>query len=321
MSRPTAYPSTIRAALRRGGVVVALAVLAFLAAPVASAQDLPTPTGKVNDFANVLPAPDRTTLEAQLADLERTTSVEVAIVTVPSLDGRTIENYATALFNTWGIGKKGRDNGVLILVSIQDRTMRIEVGYGLEGVLPDGLAGSVIRELFRPKFRNGDYRGGIVDGTTRIIDIVRRNETLTAEQRAALDQAAREAGKSWGMAAFLGLFVAIGAFISGSGIGARVIVQSVVGLVFTVGPLAASGTVAPTAAVVVLVLVGVAVFAWAVRVGRRPEWQEKFRGRTSRTGWVMSGAGRRSSSGGSSRSGGSSFGGGRSGGGGASGRW
>ena len=91
-----------------------------------------------------------------------------------------MEDYATDLFNTWGIGKKDRDNGVLILVAVQDRAMRIEVGYGLEGILPDGLAGAVIREAFLPRFRNDDYRTGLLEGTARVIDIVRRNETVTA---------------------------------------------------------------------------------------------------------------------------------------------
>ena len=84
-----------------------------------------------------------------------------------------MEDYATALFNAWGIGKKDRDNGVLILVAVEDRAMRIEVGYGLEGVLPDGLAGSVIRQSFLPRFRDDDYRAGILEGTARIVEYPR----------------------------------------------------------------------------------------------------------------------------------------------------
>ncbi len=194
----------------------------------------------MNDFAELLQPADRTTLEASLADLERTTSAEVAVVTVQTLYGRPIEEYANDLFNTWGIGKKGKDNGVLILVALQERTMRIEVGYGLEGVLPDGLAGAIIREQFRPKFREDNYREGILEGTARVMEVVRRNETHTPAQLAALDKAARDAGKSWGMAAFLGVFVLIGGLTCGTGAGARVVVQTLFGLVFAGAPVALS---------------------------------------------------------------------------------
>lgn len=310
-------------AVRAGRFVVACLLLVLALRPESlHAQNLPAYVGKVNDFAEVLQPADRTALEATLADLERTTSAEVAVVTMPSLGGRTVEEYANALFNTWGIGKKGKDNGVLVLVAIEERTMRIEVGYGLEGVLPDGLAGSIIREQFRPKFRDGDYRTGILDGTARIVEIVRRNETLTPAQLEALREAARNAGKSWGMAAFIGLFVAIGAFVGGTGAGARVLVQMLFGLVFAGLGVAGSTQVAPTPAVGLLGVLGVALFVWAAMLGRRPNWQQKIRGTTRRTGWMMSGAGgSSSSSGGSSGSSGSSFGGGRSGGGGASGSW
>ena len=220
-----------------------LAGLALCLATAAQAQDYPAHTGKVNDFAAVLAAADRDDLERRLAELERATSAEVAVVTMPTLNGRPLEEYATGLFNAWGIGKQDRDNGVLVLVAVDDRAMRIEVGYGLEGVMPDGLAGAIIRETFLPKFRDGDFRGGLLDGTARVIEIVRRNETLTPAQLAALDAAAREAGKSWGFAAFLGLFVGIGAFTGGTAAGARVIVQMLFGLCFTVGAFRDSGLI------------------------------------------------------------------------------
>ena len=287
------------------------------------AQALPTPVGKVNDFATVLTAEQRAALDAQLADLERTTSAEVAVVTVSSLDGRTVEGYATELFNTWGIGKKGRDNGVLILVSVGDRTMRIEVGYGLEGVLPDGLAGTVIRETFRPRFRENDYPGGILQGTTRIVEIIRKNETLTPAQRAALAKAAADAGKSWGMAVFLGIFVAIGAFTAGTAAGARVIVQLLFGLAFTGGALFGVTQTAPREALWLLGIVALGVIWLGFVLGRRPGWQTSIRGTKSgrSSGWIAGGGSGSSSSSGGSSSGSGSFGGGRSGGGGASGSW
>ncbi len=285
-------------------------------------QELPAHVGKVNDFADVLDAGQRAVLETQLAELERATSAEVAVVTMRTLGDRTVEDYATDLFNTWGIGKKGRDNGVLILVVVQDRYMRIEVGYGLEGILPDGLSGAVIRETFLPRFRADDYRTGLLEGTARVIDIVRRNETVTAEQRAAFDQAARDEGKTWGLTAFAGIFVGISAFMLGTAAGAHVVVQLIFGAVFMSGALYLSQFIAPRAGVVTLVLFAIGVTALGFVLGRRPKWRRSLRGPGSGGGrWIASGTSEPGSSSSSSSRSGGSFGGGSSGGGGASGRW
>lgn len=288
-----------------------------------SAQELPAHVGKVNDFAEVFDPAQRATLETQLADLERATSAEVAVVTMRTLGDRTVEDYATDLFNTWGIGKKDRDNGVLILVAVQDRAMRIEVGYGLEGILPDGLAGAVIRETFLPRFRADDYRTGLLEGTARVIEIVRRNETVTAEQREAFDQAARDEGKTWGLTAFAGIFVGIGAFMLGTAAGAHLVVQLIFGAVFMSGALYLSQFIAPRAGLVALIVFAMSVAVLGFVLGRRPRWRRKFRGPgNGGSRWISEGSrdSSSSSSSGSSSSGGS-FGGGSSGGGGASGRW
>ena len=301
-------------------------VILLLASPLhvrpLLAQELPAHVGKVNDFAEVLDPAQRATLEAQLADLERATSAEVAVVTMRTLSDRTVEDYATDLFNTWGIGKKARDNGVLILVVVQDRYMRIEVGYGLEGVLPDGLAGAIIRETFLPRFRADDYRTGLLEGTARVVDIVRRNETLTAEQREAFDQAARDEGKTWGLTAFAGIFVGIAAFMMGTAAGARVAVQLLFGAAFTGGALYLSQFIAPRAGVVALVLFAACVTGLGFVLGRRPKWRRSLRGPGHGGGrWISQGTNDSSSSSSGSSSSGGSFGGGSSGGGGASGRW
>lgn len=306
---------------RRALLTLALAS-AVIVLPV-RAQELPAHVGKVNDFAEVLEAGQRAALETQLAELEQATSTEVAVVTMRTLGDRTVEDYATDLFNTWGIGKKDRDNGVLILVVVQDRYMRIEVGYGLEGILPDGLAGEVIRDTFLPRFRNDDYRAGLLEGTARVIEIVRRNETVTAEQREAFDRAARDEGKSWGFTAFAGIFIGLGAFMLGTAAGAQIVVQSIFGTVFVIAALYLSHFIAPRAGVVTLVLLAIAVAGLGVVLGRRPKWRRSLRGPgKGGSGWISEGTSdsSSSSSSGSSSSGGS-FGGGSSGGGGASGRW
>jgi uncharacterized protein len=294
----------------------------LLACHVLGAQAFPPPTGKVNDFASLLPAGDRQSLEDLLTSLERETGAEVAVVTVSGLEGRTVEDYANRLFGEWGIGKRGQDNGVLILVARDDRQMRIEVGYGLEGILPDGLAGAIIRDTFLPRFRDGRYREGIVEGTHRVADIVRRQETLTAEQRAALDRAEAGAGRSWVIVAFLSLFVGVGAFSAGTAAGARVVGQLVFGIFFMGMAMFMALLGAPPYGVATLALFAVAVVALGYWLGRRPHWRRSLRGgkATGATGWVMGTSGGSRTSGGSG-SGSGSFGGGRSGGGGASGRW
>ena len=119
------------------------------------------PQGYVNDFAGVLPAPQRAALETFLTEFERQTGVEIAVVAVSSLDGGEVDDFTNRLFQKWRVGKKGKDNGVMILAAIQDRKARIEVGYGLEGVLPDALAGRILREQMFPLFKQGRYDAGL----------------------------------------------------------------------------------------------------------------------------------------------------------------
>src|SRR6185295_16176706 len=110
----------------------------------------------------VLDPASKQSLEQQLSEFEHSTSNEIAVVTVPSLEGDTIEDYAVRLFKEWGIGKKGKDNGILILVAPNERKVRMEVGYGLEPQLTDGMAGQIIRENMTPYFRQAQYGQGII---------------------------------------------------------------------------------------------------------------------------------------------------------------
>lgn len=291
------------------------------------AQELPEPDGKVNDFAKLLDASQRETLEQQLDALERDTSAEVAVVTMKTLGNQqSIEDYATTLFNKWGIGKEARDNGLLVLIVANDRAIRVEVGYGLEGILPDGLAGAVIRESFLPRFRDHDYAGGVRDGMARLIEIVRRHETLTAEQRAALDAAAVEAGKSWDLAWLVAVFASVGAFALGTAAGAKVIIQMLFGLCFSGAAIYFSTYILPRPAVWTIGALALAVAAVGFSLAQRPKWRRFIRGSgkgAGSSGWISEGTGgsSSSSSSGSDSGGGSSFGGGSSGGGGATGHW
>ena len=177
---------------------------------LALAQSLPKPAGRITDLAGVIDPATEEALDRALDQLEQKTSSEIAVATVESLNGMSVEEYANRLFKEWGVGQAKEDNGVLVLVAPNDREMRIEVGYGLEGVLPDGLAGQVIRDDFTPRFREGDYSGGIRNGVLRLIGIVEKHQVLTPEEIAKLNSANSGTLPSWGMIPFFGLFVTLG---------------------------------------------------------------------------------------------------------------
>ncbi|MCC7174256.1 MAG: TPM domain-containing protein [Bryobacterales bacterium] len=126
-----------------------------LAAPAADLTAL-EPTGYVNDFARVIDPSTRSALEQYCAGVERATGAQIAVVTVDTLAGEPVEDAANALYRRWGIGKKGSDEGALLLLVIQDRKMRLEIGYGLEPIIPDGFAGGVLRTM-RPALRESQY--------------------------------------------------------------------------------------------------------------------------------------------------------------------
>jgi uncharacterized protein len=147
--------------------------IAFLALAVPLAAFAYTspgkPTGFVNDFASVFTVEQKASLEQVLTENEKATGNEISIIVVSSLDGDTIENYAEKLFQEWGIGKKEADNGALLLVALEDRKMRIEVGYGLEPTLTDAISSRIIRNTITPQFKEGKYYEGIAGGVEQMI--------------------------------------------------------------------------------------------------------------------------------------------------------
>ena len=121
----------------------------------------PVPARLVVDNANILTAAEVETLERKLVALDDSTSNQIAIVTVKSLNGEALEDVAVATFRDWGIGNKKTRNGVLVLVAIEDRKIRIEVGYGLEGAIPDVTANDIINNDIKPNFKQGNYYAGL----------------------------------------------------------------------------------------------------------------------------------------------------------------
>src|SRR5262245_18091517 len=225
----------------------ALAVAAtFCLLSISVFAEFPKPSGPINDFAGVLDQPAREELTKLAADVEAETTAEIAVATVTTLDGMSVEEYANRLFREWGIGQKAADNGVLILVAPSERLMRIEVGYGLEGVLPDGLTGQIIREEFTPQFKVGHYAQGIVSGTHRVAEVVRRNHTLTPDERKQLDAAKTKNPPLLLLVPFFAVFVVIGSVVLAEGIRAKEFFGLVFGVPFAGLPLAMSLVISRT---------------------------------------------------------------------------
>jgi uncharacterized protein len=144
--------------------------LAFFAlAATVAAQTFPPLSGRVVDQAQLLTPAQMQDLTSNSADLEAQTGDQLVIATVKSLDGRPVEDYGYRLGRAWGIGQKGKDNGVILLVAPNEHKVRIEVGYGLTPVLTDAMTGLIIREDITPRFKQGDFGGGIEAGTDAII--------------------------------------------------------------------------------------------------------------------------------------------------------
>jgi uncharacterized protein len=146
--------------------------LAFLLSLQLWAQNIPekpSPARFVNDFAGLLSASESSSLEQKLDNYQDTTSTQMVIVTVSSLDNYDVESYSYTLAKNWGIGQKGKNNGILILVAPNEHKMRIEVGYGLEGAIPDAVCKQIIREVMKPYFKQNNYYQGLNEATTYLI--------------------------------------------------------------------------------------------------------------------------------------------------------
>jgi uncharacterized protein len=268
-------------------------LLVALAAP-AHAEGYPEPDGFVVDTAGVVPAAVEATLERELSSYSRRTTNQVAVLVIRSLDGQTVEDYATALFNAWGIGQADKDNGVLVLVAVDDHRDRIEVGSGLESVLTDEKAQQVLDEVMQPSLRAGNYAGAVQKGERAVRAVLGDRSVATAApaagdpfqggrapatQDAPVDEPAAETDN---------------------------------------GP-SAGGVVAPAAVVGGILLVSALFFRGRGGGGGRGGFLGGLGGGVGGSGWTGGSGG--FSGGGGGAGGGSGFGGGSSSGGGSSGSW
>jgi uncharacterized protein len=157
-------------------------LLSLALASRALSTEVPFLAGRVNDIAGILSPGTVTSLEALLKAHEDSTSNQVAVLTISSLEGDPIEEYSIRVVDAWKLGQKGKDNGVLLLVARDDRKVRIEVGRGLEGDLPDITCGSIIRKQILPRFKEGDYDAGVTDGIQAILAAIRGSYKAEEEE-------------------------------------------------------------------------------------------------------------------------------------------
>jgi len=153
-----------------------LILLILLTGSILPAADIPYLTGRVTDNAEILTETTRQSLTEILKAHEAHTTNQIAVLTVSTINGESIEEYAVDVFEAWKLGTREEDNGVLIVIVPDDRRMRIEVGYGLEATLTDATAGRIIQYAMTPRFKEGDYNGGITDGVRTVIEVLEGGE-------------------------------------------------------------------------------------------------------------------------------------------------
>lgn len=175
-------------------VVATLLLVAALATQARADLSIPRPTGWVTDPAGALRAEARRWLEANCDALKRQKQVELAVLVVPDLQGTTVEDFAQRAYDDWKIGDKQSRRGLLLLVAVNDRKVRLHVGYGLEGDLPDGKVGAILDRGVLPGFRAGDLSGGVMGGVSEVMTSLGAVPTLRAES--APRQSTRRRGSS-----------------------------------------------------------------------------------------------------------------------------
>jgi uncharacterized protein len=202
---------------------LAAALLAFFVviAPATAAPKFPALTGRVVDDANILSSETKTDLTGKLAALEQKTSRQLVVVTVPSLGGYEISDYGYQLGRAWGIGQAKLNNGILLIVAPTEHKTRIEVGYGLEPIITDAFSSVVIQTQVLPKFRSGDFNGGVEAGVDALIQQLSLDPSEAEKRAAAAEQQPQgdnSGGALTGFLIMLFVFIAIARVFGGWGL-------------------------------------------------------------------------------------------------------
>ncbi|HEX9180256.1 MAG TPA: YgcG family protein, partial [Burkholderiales bacterium] len=242
-------------------------MLLLAALPVRAEVAVPPLQARVTDLTGTLAPEQRAALERRLAAFEQQKGSQIAVLVVPTTRPETIEQYAIRVAEQWKLGRKGVDDGALLLVAKEDRELRIEVGYGLEGPLPDAIAKRIVSEVIVPRFRGGDFYGGIDAGVSRMISVI-EGEPLPKPKRAAVSTEGVDIDAVLGTALFL--VVAVGSFLRAvfgrlvSGLAVGGIAGVIVWFLFSSLILAGFAALAAF----IIILVGNAGPGWHSRGGR-----------------------------------------------------
>lgn len=273
----------------------------------------------VHDEAHILTQPTVDKIENQLIAYEDSTSNQIAILTISSLDGESLEDYSMQVVEKWKLGDKAKDNGVLLLIVVDDHKMRIETGYGLEGVLTDAICSRIIRNEIAPNFRQNDFDGGVTEGINAIISAIGGEYSAEEESIGMIDLGWKERILI-GMFIFgiLGIFTLVGVFVPGC---AGWFLYVFLIPFYAIFPLAVLGTSIGLVALMIY-LIGFPLLKLMVN---KSEWGKRMSRKFATTsggrrGWSTA-SGWSAGSGGGRSSGGFSGGGGSFGGGGSSGSW
>jgi len=168
--------------------------------PAVGKDSFPRPQGAVNDFAGVIPPEYRQQMESLAREVWQKTGTAIVVATMASIEGEEINDYVNRLYQSWGIGRKGEDKGVLFFLTVKERKMRIETGYGVEGILPDGLVGEIRDKYMLPFFRKNEYGKGLSNGMIAVASVVAKNAGVTLTGNPAIEQPrSSQRGKKGGL--------------------------------------------------------------------------------------------------------------------------
>ena len=201
--------SSLRCATLLAMTLICFAPFGFAQSALPAGRDIsyPAASGYVIDQSGIIDSAARSRIEGWIIELKQKTTAQVAVVTVDSTGPLSIEEYAVNLFQRFGIGQKGRDNGVLLLVAYKDRHMRIEVGYGLEGAVTDAYSSRIINTIMTPEFKEGRFSDGIEKGTAAIVTLIAKeyNTTLTGVPQPVYQD--QESSSFWGLLLIFCIFI------------------------------------------------------------------------------------------------------------------
>jgi uncharacterized protein len=205
-----------------GAQALLIAFGLWLVSSSAWALAVPPLQGRVNDTAGLLSAAERSALEQRLEAFEQKTRHQFALLTIPTLDGDPIEDFSIRVAEAWKLGDAKQDDGLILLVAVNDRKVRVEVGYGLEGDIPDALAGRVIREVIAPRFRQGQHAEGIAEAFSVLTKAAGGEGTVLPERKAR-----QEKGPS--LPGILAGLVVLGLLFFGRGRGGGLLLGAMLG--------------------------------------------------------------------------------------------